>query len=590
MFSKTNNYKHWAHLTYINTSLLLVGFYWIVKMDSTKINTFCFMLFFCLHTSLCLSLNRDILRNEEHPGNRERKDGEALTTVGKDDSTNDTNQFLLKLTSSLARRIRNKLDTEHTLSATEVKLLEFFVKQIKQHRNIKTLHKKENSMKNSTLQIDFDIKDLLRNIGEKKNVLEDAIPTVLDSLRKQLENRKRSDNTKIPITGAIMNNTVINHGEESLSSNKEFIRKLAAALVKRVQEKLDKEEHSLTSEEIKVLEKFIDQIKSSQNIQNQQQKQQEITKSKREQLNTGKKKIGNSKSINDIRDDKNQLKKIEETEFVLKNIDKEITELVNELPNDVIFSATKLPERKQYHPNKMAVDPLTKKKTPGINIRPEIKDHLANILDDNVITSDNTDEKNNEEPDQQNKTVNDETESLNVNEKVNQVANDYINSMTQYTKNIDSRTDLIHERILNDILTFITKRKTKSDVTQRIAKKTQMKSIDNNVEDIENLKKMKVKEEEEREFSILFWKKLGLNTVGDDELEVLMLKKNVANEKSESESNLNFSDPPSNNSKKAVHCIHRPINDCRQVCLGSSIKRSCHRICLEKTKVDCITL
>ena len=62
--------------------------------------------------------------------------------VGENSVKKVADKFMLRLTASLAQRVRDRLDKEHTMSPNEVKLLEYFVKQIKQNKK-NNLHEDE---------------------------------------------------------------------------------------------------------------------------------------------------------------------------------------------------------------------------------------------------------------------------------------------------------------------------------------------------------------------------------------------------------------------------------------------------------------
>ena len=127
-----------------------------------------------------------------------------------------------------------------------------------------------------------------------------------------------------------------------------------------------------------------------------------------------------------------------------------------------------------------------------------------------------------------------------IQKKVSKVAKDYINSMASYSKKLDHKTDTTHERILNDILSFITKKAKKKKTTSEFEENRSTNNGDNNnastnlnkdnrfVVDITN-QQIKAMELRERKFALKFWSKLGLDNV-NDKISCLLYTSDAADE------------------------------------------------------------
>ena len=538
-----------------------------------------YVLFLCLWFTApcsCLELSRFrksdglSLGTQQTDGRFRDSISSPLSSSGDVDE-NKVDKFLLRLTSTLAQRVRDKLEKEHTLSPTEVKLLEFFVKQIKQHKQIS---RKE----------EVKSKDELHD--NQKNVMETTTSN-------KFQNHEEYDG-RTPQNHPT--NTTINTDPVKPSTNRRladrFLSKLAASLAKRVRQNLDQGDHFLSSEEIKILELFIDQMKAKNYQQQQDSHQYKQNLATREQKKSNYQDIEkhNARKNNS---GKNQSEKIAETESLLENIDKEISELMNELPETEQHTFT------QYHPNPIAVDPFPlKEKSNTIQSKSKESTDVEFVLykaNEDLIsrmTKRNTSDvssssthsvvqQNGKPSEKTSKFVDDERISnvlVNgvVKKTVEKVAKDYVKSMATYTEKLDSKTDAVHENILNAILSFVTKRRRNNPNEESHNTVDESNNSINGgfVTGTDNWRKMKDMELRDRNFALKFWKKLGLNNV-EDEVE------HIEEEAVVKPSSF------STKSKKAMHCFHRPVKDCRDVCLDTT---DCHRICLDKTKVDCITI
>uniref|UniRef100_A0A7M5WRC7 Cnidarian restricted protein n=1 Tax=Clytia hemisphaerica TaxID=252671 RepID=A0A7M5WRC7_9CNID len=431
--------------------------------------------------------------------------------------TNRVDTFLTRLTSALAERVRDKLDKHHDLSQTEVKLLRFFVTRLQKGSGDQPQEKRKS--KKEILSDDVDLESLLHQGTD----LPQTIPVEENKENTAIQTSK---SPKLPKTFAIKKPSSKETDAKENQSFDEFIIKLSTALAQRVKDKLSKD-HALTQNEVQLLEFFVKQIREKKSLSGREQESQD--------------------SEGQSNHESPQTTTTEKPKTFMNNIDLEINNLIQELTEDNHTIS--------YHPNEIAIDPtdliprdLHSKELNNAAIKDNKLENIDSKQQDKraVTTDDSTknilrDFKN---------TLNSDastTKDLDgVDDKILDVVKNYVDSMKQIKKNIDSVSEDNENKMLNDVLSFVTKKKKISRDQREVLSPEEA--------------------QKQRQFAQKFWTDLGMNTQADE-----------------------LTDKLENVVKKAVHCVDRPVKDCRRVCIHGD-PSNCQNVCVNSTEMDCINI